>query len=102
MVLVLYNNGLNGKCDINCASGSYYDKLSLSCKPCSSNCINCIDSKTCLTCDNTKFLYQSQCIDSCPSGFVGITTSLDKTCQKCPVNCLQCSYNQNNGLINCN
>lgn len=63
--------------------------------------MSCSDSASCTACENTKYLYQDKCISTCPSGFIGIGSSSNNVCQKCPTNCIQCSYDQNNGQINC-
>ena len=100
-MLVIYNNGLNGKCGVNCGSGFYYDTVLLSCNPCATGCTACTDTITCTSCENAKFLYLYQCLNSCPAGYVGISTLSENTCRKCPTNCAQCTYDQNSGLISC-
>lgn len=100
-VLVADNNGVNGKCDVTCGVEYYYDKLDLSCKSCSSGCISCVDSIKCSRCENTRYLYQDQCVSTCPAGFVGVTTLVDNTCLQCSTNCLKCVYDPVKLQANC-
>ncbi len=84
-VLVIYNSGVNGKCDVNCGFGSFYDLNNRICAPCSFGCMSCLDAMTCVSCIGGTYLYQDKCIMSCPVGFVGSST--DNICKKCPTNC---------------
>lgn len=92
----------SGLCIENCGDG-YFPTISQNnqvCEKCKSFCKICKDSSTCVTCDYNKVLFDSNCIDSCPSGYV----SVNGTCLKCKVNscavcssdtdsCIECSVN---------
>lgn len=63
-------------------------QASSSCYPCISSCETCsftIDN--CLSCPQNLYLYESQCLNSCPSGYFPI----NGLCYTCPNNCLFCN-----------
>lgn len=96
---VLIVNTLIGRCDINCGLGYYYDSLNKLCVPCSSGCVSCFDSLTCISCESGKYLYQDKCITTCPLGL--IPSTVDNTCKKCPLNCNQCTIDTTSQFISC-
>lgn len=77
---------IEGSCHPSCPTG-FYNYYS-ACLPCLYGCGNCIDSNTCLAC-SLGFLYQGLCLESCPSGWVGLDNS--SVCEKCQSGCLKCS-----------
>ncbi|EAR90505.2 zinc finger lsd1 subclass family protein (macronuclear) [Tetrahymena thermophila SB210] len=59
---------------------------------CSPNCLVC-DAKGCSKCSSSYFLYNLQCVSTCPDGFA---TDSNKICQPCDSTCLTCSTPQSN------
>lgn len=83
----------------SCASGYFYDSLSLSClstcllgyypepmtrtcKACQFPCTQCVNTTYCSSCATNYKLYLNRCYSSCPVGYYGTTI-----CQQCPTNC---------------
>ena len=62
--LYTYNEG--STCVSACPSSTFI--FNNTCTKCSSNCIDCIDSSTCLKCKNPYFLYLSSCSSTCGLG----------------------------------
>ena len=85
-------NNLYGKCIENCEIGYVLDQETGMCNKCNvENCNNCSisDLSKCIDCKNDLFLYQGECLDKCPEGYVA--NSSDE-CIKCSSdNCKLCS-----------
>lgn len=77
------------KCQ-TCKSGTYLSPF-YDCLNCSTNCLTCSDSISCVNCTTGSFLYNGQCITTCPSGYYKYNTD----CQKCPISCVTCSSQAN-------
>ena len=57
-------------------------------KDCSAHCEDCSSPSVCTKCQNSYFLYQSECFASCPDATFANTAT---TCQDCPLDCKHCS-----------
>ncbi len=57
----------------SCDSG-YYPSGGLTCNPCMTNCLDCLDGSSCYNCDNLYYVDGSN------------------TCTHCPQNCTTCIY----------
>ncbi|KAL4495503.1 hypothetical protein ABPG72_020244 [Tetrahymena utriculariae] len=78
----------NQQCLANCRDGYYNDSNNV-CKSCQQNCIQC-NSTICSKCQDGFYLYQNQqCLKNCPDSYY--PEQSNKTCQKCMINCDQCS-----------
>ena len=78
------------QCLRSCSNGLYQSSPSL-CSLCSATCRTCDRSASnCTSCNinspQYKYLYDFQCIDSCPSGF----TNIGAECRKCDPKCGTC------------
>ncbi|KAL4454178.1 hypothetical protein ABPG74_012135 [Tetrahymena malaccensis] len=106
----------NGNCVNNCSSGNYAnpDKTCRStcpdgyfgdtktnlCQQCDFSCKQCNSSpsqsqslqKNCTKCSLYKYLYQGNCLDSCPAGYYG--DDLSQECKKCSQGCLSCENSE--------
>ncbi|EAS00824.2 zinc finger lsd1 subclass family protein (macronuclear) [Tetrahymena thermophila SB210] len=90
---LLYNNG-GWTCVSNCPATNYYSD-GTKCQKCDSSCLTCFggSNNNCQTCNAGVFLYQNQCLASCPSNtFVSGNpqTMICKQCLKCDAGCLTC------------
>ncbi len=93
--------GTNTTCLYNCktkdsSSSVYLDESTRTCKyrVCHSSCKTCVGTTAsdCTSCsDQTKVLYNNQCLDECPAGYY---VGDDNICFTCSDNCLACTaYN---------
>ncbi|EAR81509.2 hypothetical protein TTHERM_01753620, partial (macronuclear) [Tetrahymena thermophila SB210] len=86
----------NGKCVLQCTQSQYIQQdqsSKQSCLPCFSNCNQCADGNTCITCAN-GFTYafvngQNMCYPSCSQSNQYIDTK--GQCQNCMQYCSKCS-----------
>jgi len=103
-------NGGKGNCNNNLASGStcqptcndgYYPSGASSCmtgtltpatcQACETDCNTCSSSTTCTECAGSKYLYNGDCVNSCPVGHFGVGTGVTgRTCQACKEDCNFC------------
>ena len=73
----------NNKCVSSCQEGTYLLADLVTCQSCSSMCATCFGIGTnCTTC-STQFLYNQNCVDSCPANYY---VDNNKTCQPCSGN----------------
>jgi len=78
---------IENRCEIECPVFYYADSGTSKCLPCTTPCKKCTDSVTCVTCEDTYFLYQGRsCISNCPTLYVGI----NKICEACAAPCKTC------------
>lgn len=78
---------LNGNaCQLTCPSTFYANSANYACTPCTNNCYLCTSANTCQSCTNNTFLLGTNCLATCPSGYVGINA----VCQSCTNNCRTC------------
>lgn len=70
-----------------CSEG--YTQVGVYCKKCDDSCKYCNqDIKTCTSCNTGSYLYNGECISSCPTGE---SVTVGSVCIKCASNCLTCS-----------
>ena len=74
-----------GECLSSCPVSYYLS--SGSCLRCMSTCLTCIDSTSCLTCNNALVQLLGQCLSSCPSSMY----SLSGVCTTCSFPCSNCT-----------
>ncbi|XP_004591833.2 proprotein convertase subtilisin/kexin type 5 isoform X2 [Ochotona princeps] len=82
----------NGHCILSCPAQEF--QFSNQCHPCHHSCQGCRGSGplNCTSCGvdqhgQERFLYQGECLKTCPSGYY---TAEDHTCLPCPDNCEIC------------
>ena len=76
--------------DTVCEKGSYLNKTTFKCTPCSVACSDCSDGNTCNICYDNSYLQYNKCVSSCEGGFYSDSTN--KICIPCSgSNCLLCS-----------
>jgi len=76
----------NYTCSDKCPQGKFSNGSS--CDNCPSNCAECNNSETCITCNNQSVLYNGQCLASCPEG----TRDDNGVCKACSLeNCASCT-----------
>jgi len=78
----------DGECLSSCPSGKYPNQ-SNKCTDCNSPCATCTSATTCTSCQNDLYLYDTGCVDPCPSG-----TFKDDSlfrCTSCKSNCVSCT-----------
>jgi hypothetical protein len=51
----------------NCSYGFYQDLGNMACSQCPSECLTCINSANCTTCQPNLYLYVGQCLTNCPT-----------------------------------
>lgn len=91
----------NHRCLDDCGEG--YTVLDKNCEPCDTGCSECTYEKSvkiCLNCNVGKYLFNNNCLDSCPLGFYP-----DNTVGKCiPCNeaCAHCFGGSNKNCYSCN
>ena len=76
---------------INCPLGTYRDNQLSECINCTSICLSCLNSSYCTGCDIGYYLYQGQCLTSCPPG----TYLSNSSCISCPSGCYSCNSSAN-------
>ncbi|EAS00754.2 zinc finger lsd1 subclass family protein (macronuclear) [Tetrahymena thermophila SB210] len=94
---LLYNNG-GWTCVSNCPATNYYSD-GTKCQKCDSSCLTCSGgaNNNCQTCNAGVFLYQNQCLASCPSNtFVSGTQ-----CVNCDGSCKTCTGASNQQCASC-
>jgi hypothetical protein len=74
-------------CVASCPSGLYFESNG-SCQGCSSPCLQCAGSGSCLSCQ-VGYLLGSGCLTECPSGHFG--DGLSSSCLPCLNSCITCS-----------
>ncbi|EWS74596.1 hypothetical protein TTHERM_000043859 (macronuclear) [Tetrahymena thermophila SB210] len=67
---------------------------------CSSNCISCNSTK-CLLCASGFYLYNSVCVQTCPSKYFPSDAS-PASCLNCDATCLECFGDQKDNCTKCN
>lgn len=75
------------KCDSTTCPDSYFN-VDGSCITCP-NCINCLDSDTCLECDPSYYEYNGICYITCPDQ-APIPDEATNTCGGCDSSCRSC------------
>ncbi|CAG9329240.1 unnamed protein product [Blepharisma stoltei] len=74
-------------CYDKCPSGTV--KSGITCVDCNSKCSECQgNSNTCISCKSGYYLYNNNCISSCPSD---TTIVVGDSCVDCSTNCLYCN-----------
>lgn len=73
-------------CLLGCPSALYYQLESL-CLICSSPCLTCSSSSSCLSCQ-LGYLFSTSCLSSCQDGYYSDT--LTSACRPCSSSCLTC------------
>lgn len=82
----------NGTCVSNCSAGEYYENNTLSCSPCHSFCLSCVNtSVTCYTCKPSYLYFQMSCLTSCPQRYYPSAASV---CEACEQDCISCISQQ--------
>lgn len=68
MLNVCLNLKIESACFRKCPSEYYDDVLNWTCNPCDRTCATCKGGKLdeCISCNEPRFLYQSQCTIDCP------------------------------------
>ena len=70
------------------------DALCLKCDP---NCYICADTiDNCLSCPNSKYLLDNECIDSCP---IGMSPNIYNSCLNCSANCNSCLWQDSDSSL---
>lgn len=104
---------VNNTCISTCPDYYYNQSSTGSCFSCVSaniNCKNCSSISTCYSCDTAFVLYNSNCINYVPTGYVnmsGVAVACSGDCRTCavlPSNCTACQNNSlegNNCVTNC-
>jgi len=72
------------------------------CTNCHADCASCSGSTTiCTGCFSNKFLYNGECINSCPSYTIPKIST--RTCVFCPIQCPTCAWSgsESSDIINC-
>ena len=76
-------------CKSGCPVGTTVEVNGI-CLNCDSSCATCEGStSTCVSCTGTNYLYNNQCLVSCPAGITIADTNL-YTCTNCDSNCVTC------------
>lgn len=82
----------NGICYIACPTSTVAQNISLTCTPCSVNCITCTSSTFCLVCAQGYSVWNGICVQSCPIGTYSQDTKNGTICQNCAdPKCTNCS-----------
>lgn len=77
-------------CDSSCPLFFFKNTVTGRCERCGANCGSCLNSQTCLKCDNNFFLLNNSCVQNCPEGFARI----NDTCIRCATDrCRVCNSN---------
>lgn len=84
IVPAVYLSGV--QCTSTCPSTTYKNSFNNTCTVCTNPCLTCLDSVSCLSCISTYSLYQSNCLQSCISGYV----SINNICVICFDPCMTC------------
>ena len=86
-----------GECLGTCPAGTFGEGLESpdgrECEACESDCKSCADGSVCETCENSKFLVDGDCVESCKAGFYGVGTggTVGRTCVACEAHCASCT-----------
>jgi len=80
------------QCLQNCSLQGFYESSPKICGLCSANCLTCSKSASnCTSCNinnpQYRFLYNFQCIETCPFGY----TNVGAQCVKCDSTCSTCT-----------
>lgn len=87
---------VNGTCVGQCPAG-FYKQNNQECIKCSTECLTCDNTNTCLTCANNSLSRDGKCVASCGNGFYvfrGICVACDRSCKNCiqnPLKCTECA-----------
>ena len=79
-----------GTCADTCSVGTYATEERV-CDECNLICLTCSGPtpNDCLACEDDLLLLDGQCVETCPDGLVGDTTS--NSCVECDSSCVTCS-----------
>jgi hypothetical protein len=84
-----FYNSSSPTCISDCSSvGLYPNTNNSQCTGCAAPCVTCANtSATCTSCAPSVILFQSQCINQCPTGYYAVSSS----CLPCPSLCATCT-----------
>jgi proprotein convertase subtilisin/kexin type 5 len=86
-------NTATNQCVITCTANQFKDPVG-NCVTCTPNCATCSNSYTCNTCAPGFFMFQNNCVSTCPTGFyINTDTNGNKSCALCNSSCATCSDN---------
>ncbi|KAL4499149.1 hypothetical protein ABPG72_017051 [Tetrahymena utriculariae] len=83
-----------------CSDGHYSDSEQQKCLKCHSQCKTCTGPQInqCLSCQNGKYLYNSNCVEQCPDGSF---LNKQRECQQCNSTCQTCSDDRVYSCLTC-
>ena len=106
-----------GECLAACPAGYFGNTKTNTCTQCyqtqsgfsALSCATCsaAGNSSCLTCSSGSFMYQGECLATCPAGYFGNTkTSTCTQCYQssttCPYTCATCNAAGNSSCLSCN
>lgn len=80
---------IDGECKDFCPVGTFNDNGV--CVPCAENCESCKCSKNCIICKEDYSLFEGACYKDCLSGYASVKSDIGISCEKCNLNCSECS-----------
>nr|Q9NJ15.1 RecName: Full=Proprotein convertase subtilisin/kexin type 5; AltName: Full=Proprotein convertase PC6-like; Short=aPC6; Flags: Precursor [Branchiostoma californiense]AAF26301.1 proprotein convertase aPC6B isoform [Branchiostoma californiense] len=85
-------------CVAQCSEGRYMDENDV-CQDCDDSCDTCTgpDATDCVTCADEDLLQESQCVESCSSGYF----QQEYECLKCHATCASCSGSRDDQCLTC-
>eukprot|EP00058_Branchiostoma_floridae_P016157 XP_002601645.1 hypothetical protein BRAFLDRAFT_124316 [Branchiostoma floridae] len=85
-------------CVAQCSEGRYMDENDV-CQDCDDSCETCTgpDATDCVTCADEDLLQESQCVESCSSGYF----QQEYECLKCHATCASCSGSRDDQCLTC-
>lgn len=84
-------------CIESCPDGTYYNSDDKTCKTCEDNCVLCKSGKDCDKCIAGLVLFDNDCLENCPEGYVKVGES----CNKCDDNCKTCCKSNQSKCKSC-
>lgn len=95
---LLYIKGDENACLGECPMGYYKNKQKRICEKCQANCKVCANGNSCITCNERFYLFEKNCVDTCPKGY-GV---IEHSCEKCTDEfCSKCHNNDNTKCKEC-
>lgn len=74
------------RCLSSCPTTTYANTLKYECTNCSLPCLTCSSATSCQSCMGNYYLFNTSCLQTCPTGYVGLITD----CVQCKTGCRTC------------
>lgn len=86
-------SGVVNSCTATCPDYYFIQSSTLTCQKCINLCLTCTSTNNCQKCVTPYFLYNNQCVTSCPEQTYSVMNTGGYQCKNCGYNCSVCTDN---------